>query len=131
MKPIGNRTQTPYFWLQTIELRTSNIVRPITSKDFQTLISECHLITCSRKMIITGECTLITKIAMLVVSSGTMVANSLYIVFRCNRSEWLTGMPICILSLLSLALCSRYFQIVKLRLQNVGILQSYCHSNFM
>ena len=28
---IGNRTRTPYFWLRTIEHRTSNIVRPITS----------------------------------------------------------------------------------------------------
>ena len=66
----------------------------VSSKDFQTLISECHLITYSRKTIITGECTLITKIAMLVVSSGTMVANSLYIAFQCSRSEWLTGMPV-------------------------------------
>ena len=30
---IRNRTQTPYFWLRTIEHRTSNIVRPITSKN--------------------------------------------------------------------------------------------------
>ena len=28
---FGNRTGTPYFWLQTIEHPTSNIVRPITS----------------------------------------------------------------------------------------------------
>ena len=28
---FGNRTRTPYFWLRTIEHRTSNIVRPITN----------------------------------------------------------------------------------------------------
>ena len=26
----GNRTRTPYFWLQMIEHHTSNIVRPTT-----------------------------------------------------------------------------------------------------
>ena len=29
---FGNRTQTPYFWLWTIEHRTSNIVWPITKQ---------------------------------------------------------------------------------------------------
>ena len=29
---FGNRTRTPYFWLRTIEHRTSNIVRPLTMK---------------------------------------------------------------------------------------------------
>ena len=28
---IGNRFRTPYFWLQTIEHQTSNIVQPITT----------------------------------------------------------------------------------------------------
>ena len=28
---FGNRTWTPYFWLQTIEHQTSNIVQPITT----------------------------------------------------------------------------------------------------
>ena len=33
----GNRTRTPYFWFRTIEHRTSNIVRPITSNLYTTL----------------------------------------------------------------------------------------------
>ena len=28
---VHDRTRTPYFWLRTIEHRTSNIVRPITN----------------------------------------------------------------------------------------------------
>ena len=87
-------------------------------------------------MIITGECTLITKIAMLVVSSGTMVANSLYIVFRCSRSEWLTGMPICILSLLSFATMLQIFSNCEVKAAQCGNftillpLKFYVKSNF-
>ena len=31
---FGNRTRTSYFWLRTIEHRTSNIIRPITTDFF-------------------------------------------------------------------------------------------------
>ena len=32
---IGDRTLTPYFWLQTIDHQTSNVVRPITKKQIK------------------------------------------------------------------------------------------------
>ena len=33
---FGNQTQATYFWLWTIEHRTSNIVRPITNRSMET-----------------------------------------------------------------------------------------------
>ena len=47
---VGNRTRTPYFWLRTIEHRTSNIVRPITNTfqyaaDYQLLIKRSPYVT--------------------------------------------------------------------------------------